>query len=109
MSARMASSWQEPCVQKLLKSAGVTRAVSDMCVYGMSQEDEEGTTLIRKLTAFMTNAPAVARRLSQRRVGCHRHITLIGGRAKRAEVYPQQLCREILVGLIEQMREDERL
>ncbi len=76
-----------------------------MCVYGMTQEDETGTALIKKPTTFMTNAPALARRLAQRCIGGHRHITLIGGRAKRAEIYPEQLCREILLGLLEQRRE----
>ena len=42
-------------------------------------------------------------------VDIDRHITLIGGRAKRAEIYPEQLCREILLGLIDQMRCDGRL
>jgi len=75
----------------------------------MEQEDENGTMLVKKPTAFMTNAPALARRLTQACPGGHKHITLIGGRAKRAEVYPEQLCREILLGLMDQMREDGRL
>jgi len=75
----------------------------------MEQEDESGRALVKKPTAFMTNSPEIARRLNQRCVGGHRHITLIGGRAKRAEVYPEQLCREILLGLVDQMRADGRL
>ena len=87
----------------------MVRVVSDMCVFGMTQEDEQGVALVKKPTAFMTNAPAIAERLSQRCSGGHRHITLIGGRAKRAEIYPHQLCREILLGLMEQMRRDGRI
>jgi hypothetical protein len=102
-------SWNESCVQGLLSKPRVTRVVSDMCVYGMHQEDELGAALVKKPTAFMTNSPEIARRLGQRCIGGHRHITLIGGRAKRAEVYPEQLCREILLGLIDQMRVDGRL
>ena len=104
-----ASSWQEPCVKKLLDSPGVSRVVSDMCVYGMQQELQGVSHLVKKPTAFMTNSPEIARRLGQRCDGGHRHITLIGGRAKRAEIYPEQLCREILLGLIDQMKVDGRL
>ena len=70
-----ATSWSEPCVKKLLESEGVSRVVSDMCVYGMEQEDERGRALVKKPTAFMTNSPEIARRLNQRCVGGHRHIT----------------------------------
>jgi len=91
-----ASSWKESCVTELLQKPGVQKVNSDMCVYGMEQEDEQGRALIKKPTSFMTNAPAIARRLAVKCQGGHRHITLIGGRAKRAEIYPQQLCREIL-------------
>ena len=104
-----ATSWKEPCVTRLLNKPGVEKVTSDMCVYGMKQEDDEGEALIKKPTSFMTNAPAIARRLSQRCTGGHRHITLMGGRSKRAEVYPQQLCREILYGLIEQAKHDGRM
>jgi len=75
----------------------------------MVQEDADGPALIKKPTAFMTNAPEIAKRLTQKCEGGHRHITLIDGRAKRAEVYPEQLCREILLGLVDQMRVDGRL
>jgi hypothetical protein len=104
-----ARSWEEPCVKKLMELTKVTRVVSDMCVYGMEQEDTGGRALVKKPTAFMTNAPEIAARLGQRCVGGHRHITLVGGRAKRAEIYPDQLCREILLGLVDQMRVDGRL
>ena len=39
----------------------------------------------------------------------HRHITLVNGRAKAAEVYPDKLCKEIVKGLVEQMEADERV
>ena len=80
-----ASSWNTKEVKRIMAKPGVQRVVSDMCVYGMVQEDEQGTALIKKPTAFMTNAPCIANRLSQRCKGGHRHIALIGGRAKRAE------------------------
>ena len=65
--------------------------------------------LVKKPTTFMTNSPCIANRLSTKCQGGHKHITLLGGRAKRAEIYPDQLCREILIGLLEQMRADGRI
>jgi hypothetical protein len=75
----------------------------------MRQEDEQGSALIKKPTGFMTNAPCLADRLSRPCTGDHRHILLMGGRAKRAEIYPGELCREIIIGLSDQMRMDGRL
>ena len=34
---------------------------------------------------------------------------MINGRAKAAEVYPDKMCKEIIMGLIEQMEKDERI
>ena len=104
-----ATSWGEKPITNLMKLPGVQRVSSDMCVYGMCQEDEEGRALVRKPTVFLTNATGIAQRLKQKCPGGHRHITLIGGRAKRAEIYPDQLCREVLLGLIDQMRMDGRI
>ncbi len=68
-----------------------------------------GVSLVKKPTAFLTNALRIADPLAQKYCGGHRYITLIGVRAHRAEVCPQQLCREILLGLIDQMRQDGRI
>ncbi len=76
-----ASSWDEPEIKKLMKQPGVTRVVSDMCVCGMVQENDDGESLVKKPTAFLTNAPRIADRLAQRCRGGRRHITLIGGGA----------------------------
>ena len=39
----------------------------------------------------------------------HTHVHLLNGRAKRAEVYPDQLCNSILKGLLKQMKHDCRM
>ena len=58
----------------------------------------------------MTNSPCIGRALSLRCKSFHRHIELTGGgRTKRSEVYPDELCKAILKGLVEQMSEDERI
>ena len=80
--------------------------IGDMCTFHMMQDDHGGTGYIRKPTKFMTNAICIARQLAQRCPGNHRHIQLVGGRAKAAEVYPDELCKAISRGLVEQMSRD---
>ena len=57
----------------------------------------------------MTNARAIAESLGEHCHGDHRHIHLLNGRAKRAEVYPDELCTRILEGLVEQLWRDGRI
>ena len=48
--------------------------------------------------------------LNRKCQGQHRHIELTGsGRTKKAEVYPDDLCKTILSGLVKQMTADDRL
>merc|ERR1712004_296309 len=83
--------------------------VGHMCQFNMMQEDNEGLGLVKKPTGFLTNAPCIARRLDKKCSGMHRHITLVNGRAKAAEVYPDKLCRQIVLGLMDQMKQDNRI
>ena len=42
--------------------------------------------------------------------GDHRHVVLLrGGRARRAQVYPNELCRQIITGLRNQVISDQRI
>ena len=75
----------------------------------MTQEDGQGVGSIKKTTGFATNAQELAAALSRVCRGKHRHIQLIGGRAKRAEIYPPKLCKAIIQGLIKQMIQDGRI
>lgn len=50
------------------------RVKSDMCAFGMQDEDQLGKGLVKKPTGFMTNAPALAKRLELPCKGDHRHI-----------------------------------
>ena len=80
-----------------------------MCCSGMWQDTPTGSQLVKKDTGFMTNAPEIANELKQECPGGHRHVHLVNGRAKRAEVYPDELCYRVLVGLLKQMSKDNRL
>ena len=71
-----------------------------MCAFGMIGEDNQGKALVKKPTGFMTNAHKLAEILEKDCSSDHRHVVLIGGgRAKRAQVYPNELCTAIIYGL----------
>jgi hypothetical protein len=57
----------------------------------------------------MTNANEIGNELNKRCDGNHSHITLVNGRAKKAQVYPDELCFDILKGLLKQMKKDGRI
>ena len=64
-------------------------------------------------TRFMTNSVYIADRLNRKCVNLrnkeltHRHVVLMNGRARAAQVYPHALCKAIREGLIEQKKAEE--
>jgi hypothetical protein len=57
----------------------------------------------------MTNAIMIAERLNKVCDKTHKHVQLIGGRAKKTQVYPDELCAQVLRGLLDQVRYDGRM
>ena len=89
-----ASSWDNRLVKALLAMPLVERVVGHMCMFDMVQEDNQGVARVKKATGFMTNSGCIAERLRVKCNGLHRHITLINGRARAAEVYTDKMCKE---------------
>ena len=63
---RRATSWQMFGIVRLAATPGVESTVCDMCAYGMQITDKNGNALVEKSTQFLTNAPEVCKRISQR-------------------------------------------
>ncbi len=89
---------------QLLAYPNVIRTKGHMCAYGMKSQDAEGEGQVLKPTGWATNSPYIAEQVSKLcsnrwRGAKHRHVHLISGRAKAAEVYPPRLCTAILKGL----------
>jgi hypothetical protein len=116
---RWATSWELESINALRSQPGVQLVHGDQCKYGAETLSGDGRCEkgdpIRKPTGFMTNAPEVARALSRRCTGtgghCSRpkggkHAACTGKHARAAQVYPQGLCRAVLRGVRDQMRED---
>ena len=61
----------------------------------------------KKPTKFMSNSWCILQELSVRCDGSHVHQHLVGGRAAKAQEYPDALCRAICRGLANQKRYDE--
>ena len=84
----------------------------DMCAFGLSATDKEGTGLVEKATRIMSNADAVLERIERRCSNAagtqakHRHVHLISGKAKAAQVYPRALCQCICEGVAAQKKMD---
>ena len=81
-----ATSWNEPCLRKLLAIDGMRKIRCDQCLFGMTSVDGAGTVgLARKATRFMTNDEYIAEAVNRRCFGGHDHIQLLSGRAKSCE------------------------
>ena len=105
-----ASSWQEPCMARLLREEGVDTVNMDQCQYG--QRAVDGSP-IKKATKWMSNSEEVLKVLGKRCSGrggaCSlggRHRICEGSHARRAAIYPFVLCKAILKGFRNQMKAD---
>ena len=93
------ASWSEPCIQDLASRDDVFVVQSPMCYWHMMAEDMQGVGHVRKETQYLTNSAELAKRLNQVCEGNHRHVHLINGRARQAQVYPPKLMKAILKGI----------
>ena len=78
-----ATSWNEPCLRKLLAIDGMRRVRCDQCQFGMTSVD--GAVNVgpaRKATGLMTKDEYIAEAVNRRCFGGHDHIQLLNGRAK---------------------------
>ena len=99
-----ARSWEEGSLRSMMELPGMQRVVCDMCMFGMNVN---GEGLNKKSTGILTNCPAIARRLSRRCDHRHFHVPVVGGLPKKAQVYPEEFCREVIRGLQEQCRKEK--
>ena len=99
-----ATSWKMDVMMRILKMKGVSTVVGDQCQFGLKTENDKGTSMpARKRTRFMSNSVEILKELGKMCPGNHIHQHLISGRAEKAAVYPEGLCRAICRGLIKQI------
>ena len=98
------SSWEEDEIKRLTELEGIYLVESPMCHWHMTSEDNEGIGYVRKQTMWLTNSKELAKTLEKKCSGMHRHVQLINGRAKHAQVYPPKLVSAILRGIRQELR-----
>ena len=101
-----ASSWHLRGVQEVLALPGVELRKGFQCGFGQTAVDHQGPGLVAKPTGWLSNCTEVLDEVAR---DCsnhhepperhHRHVQLIGGKAKAAERYPPRLVLAILRGL----------
>lgn len=106
-----AKSWEEKCVDKLRRDPRVYEIEGPMCRWSMQSEDAGGKGLVYKMTRWLTNNRRIAQVLNgvcsnSKGKTWHRHVHLINGRARAAQVYPPKLVRAILEALKQQLVDD---
>ena len=74
-----------------------------MCRYGMKSHDQLGEGPVKKPTGFLSSSEFVRNQLARKCLGGHRHVALLGGRAKACQVYPDKLCRAMLTGIKQEL------
>lgn len=104
-------SWEECAIQSLRKGPRVSEVAGPMCRWGMAASDSQGPGLVKKQTRWLTNSPVLAGILNgtcSNKDGrtWRRHVHLVDGRARAAQVYPPRLVHAILVGIRQQLERD---
>ena len=88
-----------PEMQQLILEYGIDSVKMNMCSFGMTAKDEQGVGLVAKPTRIMSSSPEVLKRINRPCCGGHRHVHLISGKAKAAQVYPRQFCTAMCAGI----------
>ena len=94
------TAWNAPEVVEFMMRPEVDAAVLLMCAYGMTSTEDIGDGLVKKPSRMISLSPVVRRRIEARcsnEIGGHqhRHVRLVQGRAKAAQVYPRELGMKI--------------
>ena len=99
-----ASSLKPPGVVSLLQRKSVYKVRGDMCAHNKILTDAEGSAPAYKPTGWMSNPKHILNQLNKLRTNSgsihdHRHVSLEGGLAAKAAIYPEKLSLAILRGL----------
>ena len=113
--SQQASSWDEECIAKMLSTEGVHDIDMDQCQLG--QKDESGNP-VKKPTRWISNSKCILDALAWGCGGRHgwcdsdgqwrKHTPCHGRVATAAAIYPFRLCKAILQGLVEEMKNKDR-
>ena len=105
---------QKDEIKELMMRPEVGKVELHMCAFGMKSRDEQGERLVHKSTTLMSSSEEVLKIMDRRcsnegqdKRHHHRHVHLIQGRAKAAQVYPREFCERLCEGIAAQKRVDK--
>ena len=101
------TAWKMTEMQQFILTHGTETVITNMCSFGMTAKDEQGEGLVCKPTKIMSSSEEVLKRIRRPCTGGHRHVHLISGKAKAAQVYPRAFCRAICEGRAAQKNIDD--
>ena len=101
---RGASSWEQECIQEVLRMEGMMLVECDMCEFGLNVT---GEGLNKKPTTLATNSPCIAKKMARKCKKDHFHVPLLHGLAKKAQEYTPKFCEEMMAGFKEQIKSDK--
>ena len=72
-------------------------------------DDSGKVSKVLKPTRWLSTSECLVKRLTKKCPGEHQHATLLGGKKTRAAaIYPPELCRQILLGVQDQLQAEGR-
>ena len=101
------SAWKLPEMLQFILEFGVESVKTNMCSFGMMSRDENGPGLVSKPTRIMSSAVEVLKKIEKPCRGGHRHVHLVAGKAKAAQVYPKKFCTTLCAGIAAQKKLDD--
>ena len=75
---------------------------TDQCMYGL--KDEVTGKAHEKATGLLMSSKRMKQFFDRRCDGQHQHQQLEGGRTKKAQQWPEDLCRQMIEGALDEMR-----
>lgn len=103
-----ATSWKLHVIREVMKIENTVLIDFDFCHYGMATEGDQGNALVKKRTTLMTNSTRIAQRI--KRAQCskdHEHAHLINFKAKACEIYPERFCKDICLGIKDEINDKQ--
>ena len=102
--------WQLRCMDHLIAKApsnSITGEIlelqrTDQCMYGL--KDEATGRAHENAIGLLLSSASMKRVLERRCDGQHVHEVLAGGKTKKAQQWPEDLCRKMIEGALEEMR-----
>ena len=106
---RHTTSWSRPWVRRLVNEDGVFVTDLDMCQFNMTLHDESGPGFIKKPTRTITNSMHIAKMVSKKCHGGHRHVNAESERkCSRAATYPKDFCVTVCQAIMDQEIYDQQ-